>query len=124
MTRRLLAVSLALLATGCTLGPDYQRPVVPTPAEYRDAAPGQDAATIADLPWWTVFKDPALLSLATAGLVSLVISTYQAVSGSGVAGVEELATAARAPMRRHRTLPLSRPPTGSYNSLDLVEQLT
>src|SRR5215470_14598741 len=45
------------------MGPDYQRPVVPTPATYRDAPPTQDTATIADLPWWQVFKDPELASL-------------------------------------------------------------
>jgi outer membrane protein, multidrug efflux system len=62
--RRALAVlTVAVASTGCLMGPDYQRPVVPTPAEYRDAAPGQDAATIADLPWWSVFKDPELLNL-------------------------------------------------------------
>ena len=36
MTRRLLAVSLALLATGCTLGPDYQRPETTTPPTFRE----------------------------------------------------------------------------------------
>jgi outer membrane protein, multidrug efflux system len=63
MRRALLAVGLALATTSCLMGPDYQRPVVPTPAQYRDAPPTQDAATIADLPWWNVFKDPELLSL-------------------------------------------------------------
>lgn len=63
MRRALVVLTVAVASTGCLMGPDYQRPVVPTPAEYRDAAPGQDAATIADLPWWTVFKDPELLSL-------------------------------------------------------------
>ncbi len=63
MRRALLAVSLALATTSCLMGPDYQRPVVPTPTQYRDAAPTQDPATIADLPWWNVFKDPELLSL-------------------------------------------------------------
>ena len=62
--RRALAVLIAAaLSTGCLMGPDYQRPVVPTPATYRDAPPGQDATTIADLPWWSVFKDPELLNL-------------------------------------------------------------
>ena len=63
MRRALLAVSLALATTSCLMGPDYQRPVVPTPAQYRDAPPTQDTATIADLPWWNVFKDSELLNL-------------------------------------------------------------
>jgi outer membrane protein, multidrug efflux system len=61
--RALLAVGLALATTSCLMGPDYQRPVVPTPAQYRDAPPTQDNTTIADLPWWTVFKDPELAAL-------------------------------------------------------------
>lgn len=63
MKRALFAVILGLATTSCLMGPDYQRPVVPTPAAYRDQTPSQDTTTIADLPWWTVFKDPELLSL-------------------------------------------------------------
>ena len=63
MKRALLAATLALATPGCLMGPDYQRPVVPTPAQYRDAPPSQEEATLADLPWWNVFKDPELLSL-------------------------------------------------------------
>ncbi|WP_061961169.1 aspartate-semialdehyde dehydrogenase [Demequina flava] len=45
----------------------------------------------------TMAAMPTLKALhAEAGLRRLVVSTYQAVSGSGVAGVEELATQARA----------------------------
>ena len=54
---------LALATPSCLMGPDYQRPVVPTPRQYRDAPPSQEEATLADLPWWNVFKDPELLSL-------------------------------------------------------------
>ncbi len=63
MKRALAVLTVAALCTSCLMGPDYQRPVVPTPAEYRDAPPGQDATTIAELPWWSVFKDPELLNL-------------------------------------------------------------
>lgn len=51
-----------ILLTGCVVGPNYQKPVVPAPAGYR----GQDKATvdsIADLPWWSVFQDAALQGL-------------------------------------------------------------
>ncbi|HZX44004.1 MAG TPA: efflux transporter outer membrane subunit [Myxococcaceae bacterium] len=63
MRRALFAATLALASTGCLMGPDYQRPVVPTPATFRDQGPTQDTASIADLPWWTVFRDPELQSL-------------------------------------------------------------
>jgi multidrug efflux system outer membrane protein len=54
---------VAVLGSACLVGPDYQRPPVTSPAQYRDQGPGQDAATLADLPWWTVFKDPVLVKL-------------------------------------------------------------
>jgi outer membrane protein, multidrug efflux system len=58
--RALLAVTLVLGTTSCLMGPDYKRPVVPTPSSFRDQGPTPDNASIADLPWWTVFKDPEL----------------------------------------------------------------
>lgn len=58
----LVTAPVLLFGGGCLLGPSYERPVVPTPASYRSQTPTQDAATIADLPWWTVFKDPELVS--------------------------------------------------------------
>ena len=45
MTRRqaLLFSVLALLAAGCTVGPDYKRPEVSTPPAYRGADAGPPA---------------------------------------------------------------------------------
>ena len=62
---RFLATVAALL-TGCILGPDYQRPAVPVPAQYRDAeppAPGQEAASLADAQWFALFQDERLQAL-------------------------------------------------------------
>jgi hypothetical protein len=47
----LLATVVGLL-TGCTLGPDYQRPAVLVPAQYRFAeqpAPGREAVSLANM---------------------------------------------------------------------------
>jgi multidrug efflux system outer membrane protein len=52
-----------LLASACAVGPRYQRPEVPVPQEYRDAPAGKDATSLADLPWWEVFRDPELAAL-------------------------------------------------------------
>ena len=54
-----LGVLLALLTamTGCTLGPDYQRPEVTMPTEYREAAPWKEANPADALDkgdWWQV----------------------------------------------------------------------
>ena len=67
-TVSVLAVSLL---TGCTVGPNYHRPAVQTPSTFR-APPPQltpEAASLADLKWWEVFKDEKLQELIRASLV-------------------------------------------------------
>jgi len=67
VTRTLLAVSIALLASGCTLGPDYQRPVTESPPAFRDIPP-TEAASLADTSWWELFDDPRLQELIRIAL--------------------------------------------------------
>ena len=69
----LLAASLAALAlAGCTVGPNYQRPQVKIPANFRapDPLPAAQAASLADLKWWEVFKDEKLQELIRAALAA------------------------------------------------------
>jgi multidrug efflux system outer membrane protein len=58
--------------TGCMVGPNYKRPTVQTPANFRDlsANPQLQAqtASYADLPWWQVFQDPQLQELIRTAL--------------------------------------------------------
>lgn len=64
-----IAVALTLACgSGCALGPDYVRPEVSSPDEYRGQAAPADAASIADLPWWEVFEDPVLQQLIADAL--------------------------------------------------------
>jgi multidrug efflux system outer membrane protein len=56
------------LVAGCALGPDYERPKVTSPASYRFANGPSTPASLADLPWWTVFRDSALQSLVSEAL--------------------------------------------------------
>ena len=51
----------ALVAAGCTLGPDYRRPAVPTPIAWR--SPAEGAGSLADLAWWELFRDETLQAL-------------------------------------------------------------
>lgn len=58
----LVAGSVVALGA-CTVGPDYVRPTVSTPAAFKEA---QGAATAAPLPagkWWAIYNDPALDAL-------------------------------------------------------------
>jgi multidrug efflux system outer membrane protein len=64
------AVTMTLMA-GCMLGPDYQRPTLPLPAQYRDAEPpaaGREAFSLADLQWFELFRDDSLQALVYTAL--------------------------------------------------------
>lgn len=65
-----LAIPLALLLAGCTVGPNYERPKVPAPISFRapEPLPPDQAASLADLKWFEVFKDPELQQLVRTGL--------------------------------------------------------
>jgi multidrug efflux system outer membrane protein len=53
---------------GCMVGPDYGRPPVLIPNNYRFAVAPATAESIADLPWWEVFRDPVLQELVREAL--------------------------------------------------------
>ncbi|MCM3882020.1 MAG: efflux transporter outer membrane subunit [Vicinamibacterales bacterium] len=57
------AASSALLLTGCTVGPDYVRPQLPAPPQYRFVDGTTQAQSLADFPWFQVFEDPTLQGL-------------------------------------------------------------
>ena len=65
-----LPVVLVMAATiaGCMVGPDYRRPDVTPPKEFRSQVAPAEAGSLADLPWWQVFNDKALQGLITQAL--------------------------------------------------------
>ncbi|MGO8836911.1 MAG: efflux transporter outer membrane subunit [Limisphaerales bacterium] len=64
----LLAVVLVLVG-GCAVGPNYKRPAVNTPENFRFAE-SQGTNSLGDLPWWEVFKDPMLQQLVRTALTN------------------------------------------------------
>jgi multidrug efflux system outer membrane protein len=68
MTRAAFVAVVALLVSGCLLGPDYSRPPVVVPDNYRFAVAPATAESIADLPWFDVFRDPVLQQLVREAL--------------------------------------------------------
>jgi multidrug efflux system outer membrane protein len=52
---------VALTAAGCTIGPNYMRPTLPTPSAWRIEYP--KAADVANTKWWEQFGDPVLNGL-------------------------------------------------------------
>jgi multidrug efflux system outer membrane protein len=58
---------LSLILCACAIGPHYRRPEVAEPPAFRgDQAPG--AASIAELPWWELFRDETLKGLIEEAL--------------------------------------------------------
>ena len=70
--RRATLFSLVVLLAGCTMGPDYQRPKIATPANFRAPSPlpADEAASVGDLKWFEVFRDEKLQGLVKTALVS------------------------------------------------------
>jgi multidrug efflux system outer membrane protein len=66
--KRLSLYVVALALAGCTMGPDYKRPVVPVPDQQRESLPS--AESIADVPWWELFGDTVLVTLIDSALVN------------------------------------------------------
>ena len=65
--RKVTSVSLiALLLSGCMIGPDYTRPVVDAPPAWRLS--DQDAKDLANSTWWEQFGDPVLNGLIATAL--------------------------------------------------------
>jgi NodT family efflux transporter outer membrane factor (OMF) lipoprotein len=61
--RTVLTASLAAALGGCMVGPDYKRPDVSTPAQFKELPGWTQAAPAAAAPhseWWRAFNDPLL----------------------------------------------------------------
>ncbi len=67
MLKRILCCAVLLILTGCmTVGPDYKRPVVDTPAAWRFEE--KEARDLANTVWWQQFNDPVLNGLVSTAL--------------------------------------------------------
>lgn len=66
-SRTMLAISTMALG-GCMLGPDYQRPKVAVPGEFRGAPPTTES--VASTRWQELFADQAMNQMVTAALAN------------------------------------------------------
>ena len=55
--RTMVVLIAAGLVSSCTLGPNYHRPAVQIPQNFRapDPLPAPQPESLADLKWWEVF---------------------------------------------------------------------
>lgn len=66
MSLSMTSVICLLLLSGCTVGPDYQRPTMTMPLHYKEARGWRQAApqdSVGKGEWWAVYRDPQLDSL-------------------------------------------------------------
>jgi NodT family efflux transporter outer membrane factor (OMF) lipoprotein len=68
--RFVTALLIAIVLTGCTVGPNYHRPAVQIPQNFRapEPLPASTAESLADLKWFEVFKDDQLQQLIRTAL--------------------------------------------------------
>ena len=63
---------VVMLCSGCAVGPNYKKPGVPVPPEYRGVSPDQtgkpEVASFGDQKWWDAFQDEALRDLIQTAL--------------------------------------------------------
>jgi len=63
-----------ILIAGCTVGPDYRRPAMNTPQEYRapEGVPDQPPVDVSfgDVHWWGTFNDPQLQAFIKEALTN------------------------------------------------------
>jgi outer membrane protein, multidrug efflux system len=94
--RFLLALVACCAVSGCKVGPNYHRPAVQTPTEYRQLKDGAQTqiqpqvASYADLPWWQVFQDPELQKLIGTALkqnYDLQLATQRISSARAVVAI-------------------------------------
>ncbi len=69
MKLRIVFLSLGIFsALGCALGPNYKRPPIPTPEQYRDVQTPVSDVSLADKPWWDIVQDDDLKALIDEAL--------------------------------------------------------
>ncbi len=75
---------LVVLSTGCAVGPNYKKPAVPIPPEFRGLPPDQtgktDAASFGDQKWWDAFPERAQLGITRADQLPTVTAGAAAVN--------------------------------------------
>lgn len=59
-----------ILWSGCLVGPDYRRPETPVTDNFRAGPETPPPESIADLPWWDIYRDPNLQFLIRTALMN------------------------------------------------------
>jgi outer membrane protein, multidrug efflux system len=91
--RRFAGTMLVLLMAGCKVGPNYKRPVLATPDQYRGVAPDLNQPGMlpfAEMQWETVFQDEVLRALIKEALSNnydMQIAASRILQAQAVVGI-------------------------------------
>jgi outer membrane protein, multidrug efflux system len=66
--RGLALAALSVLVISCAMGPDYSRPNIETSDSFRMAAEEKDLPSLANVPWWELYRDEELQKLIRIAL--------------------------------------------------------
>src|SRR5258707_1471274 len=61
---------MTIVLASCAVGPNFHMPPVASPDAFRDAPSAASTNSLADLPWWSVFKDQTLQNLIQTALTN------------------------------------------------------
>jgi multidrug efflux system outer membrane protein len=71
LSRAVFVTAVGSLAIGCAaVGPNYKRPQMPSPDQFRFVNDPSQAQLLSDSPWWEVFDDRALQTLVSEALAN------------------------------------------------------
>ena len=63
---KFVTMMIVVSFTGCAMGPDFKKPVVETPHNFRFS--DSESKEVVNLKWWELFDDPFLYSLVVTAL--------------------------------------------------------
>jgi multidrug efflux system outer membrane protein len=66
--RGMAIIGFALLLISCAVGPDYKQPEVGKPDAFRMAGAEAELTSIANVPWWELYRDEELQKLISIAL--------------------------------------------------------
>jgi outer membrane protein, multidrug efflux system len=82
--------AVGFAAAGCTVGPNYDRPKLEPPVQHRGLAAQASAESVADVPWWQIYQDPALQVLVREGIarnLDLRAASARVMESRALAGI-------------------------------------
>ena len=92
--RRVATIVLAVILSGCAVGPNYKRPAITAPPQFRgvfDPAQTPSSASLADTKWFDLFKDDKLTDLVNTALAQnydLRIASARVIEARSQLGIQ------------------------------------